>query len=144
MKLNEKIKEYRKIFNLSQEQLAEKLSVSRQVITKWENDEGLPEIGNLKAISKIMGISIDYLLDETKKLEYPLKRRCIRCNIEMIENFDIKIEGAGYGIKLTQQPHTTTYNTNKYSTPSSITHNYHLIHISRYSHLQTQHITNLY
>ena len=62
MKLNEKIKEYRKIFNLSQEQLAEKLSVSRQVITKWENDEGLPEIGNLKAISKIMGISIDYLL----------------------------------------------------------------------------------
>ena len=78
MKLNEKIKEYRKIFNLSQEQLAEKLSVSRQVITKWENDEGLPEIGNLKAISKIMGISIDYLLDETKKLEYPLKRRCIR------------------------------------------------------------------
>ena len=46
MKLNEKIKEYRKIFNLSQEQLAEKLSVSRQVITKWENDEGLPEIGN--------------------------------------------------------------------------------------------------
>ena len=85
MKLNEKIKEYRKIFNLSQEQLAEKLSVSRQVITKWENDEGLPEIGNLKAISKIMGISIDYLLDETKKLEYPLKRRCIRCNIEMIK-----------------------------------------------------------
>ena len=69
MKLNEKIKEYRKIFNLSQEQFAEKLSVSRQVITKWENDEGLPEIGNLKAISKIMGISIDYLLDETKKLE---------------------------------------------------------------------------
>ena len=68
MKLNEKIKEYRKIFNLSQEQLAEKLSVSRQVITKWENDEGLPEIGNLKAISKIMGISIDYLLDETKNL----------------------------------------------------------------------------
>ena len=73
MKLNEKIKEYRKIFNLSQEQLAEKLSVSRQVITKWENDEGLPEIGNLKAISKIMGISIDYLLDETKKLEEAIK-----------------------------------------------------------------------
>ena len=77
MKLNEKIKEYRKIFNLSQEQLCEKLSVSRQVITKWENNEDLPEIGNLKAISKIMGISIDYLLDETKKLEYPLKRSCM-------------------------------------------------------------------
>lgn len=93
MKLNKKIKEYRKIFNLSQEQLAEKLNVSRQVITKWENDEGLPEIGNLKSISKLMGISIDYFLDESKKLEYPMKRRCPRCNVEMIENFDIKVEG---------------------------------------------------
>ena len=51
MKLSEKIKEYRKIFNLSQEQLAEKMSVSRQVITKWENDEGRPEIGNLKILA---------------------------------------------------------------------------------------------
>lgn len=103
MKLNEKIKEYRKIFNLSQEQLAEKLNVSRQVVTKWENNEGIPEIGNLKSISKLMGISIDYLLDEGKRLEYPMKRRCLRCNVEMIENFDIKVEGAAYGVKVTQQ-----------------------------------------
>lgn len=103
MKLNEKIKEYRRIFGLSQEQLAEKLNVSRQVITKWENNEGLPELGNLKSISKLMGISIDYLLDESKKLEYPMKRRCIRCNVEMIENIDIKVEGGAYGIKVTQQ-----------------------------------------
>ncbi len=32
-----------------------------------------------------------------------MKRRCLRCNIEMIENFDIKVKGAGYGIKITQQ-----------------------------------------
>ena len=103
MKLNEKIKEYRQIFNLSQEQLAENMGVSRQAITKWENDEGLPEIGNLKLLSKLMGISIDYLLDESKRLEYPMKRRCLRCNVEMIEDFDVKVEGAGYGIKITQQ-----------------------------------------
>lgn len=103
MKLNEKIKEYRKIFNLSQEQLAENMGVSRQAITKWENDERLPEIGNLKLLSKLMGISIDYLLDESKRLEYPMKRRCLRCNVEMIEDFDVKVEGAGYGIKITQQ-----------------------------------------
>lgn len=103
MKLNEKIKEYRNIFDLTQEQLAEKLNVSRQVITKWESGEGLPEIGNLKSISKLMGISIDYLLDDSKKLEYPIRRRCLRCNIEMVENFDIKVEGACYGIKITQQ-----------------------------------------
>ena len=103
MKLNEKIKEYRKIFNLSQEGLAEKIGVSRQVITKWENDDPPPEIGNLKSLSKLMGISIDYLLDDSKKLEYPMKRRCLRCNVEMVEDFDIKVEGAGYGIKITQQ-----------------------------------------
>ena len=103
MKLNEKIKEYRRIFDLSQEQLAEKMSVSRQVITKWENDDGLPDIGNIKMLSKLMGISIDYLLDDSKRLEYPMKRRCLRCNVEMIENLDIKVEGAAYGIKITQQ-----------------------------------------
>lgn len=103
MKLNEKIKGYRKIFNLSQEQLAEKMGVSRQVITKWENDDGLPDIVNIKMLSKLMGISIDYLLDESKRLEYPMKRRCLRCNVEMIEDFDIKVEGAAYGIKITQQ-----------------------------------------
>lgn len=103
MKLNEKIKEYRRIFNLSQEQLAEKMSVSRQVITKWENDDGLPDIGNIKMLSKLMGISIDYLLDDSKRLEYPMKRRCLRCNVEMIEDLDIKVEGAAYGIKITQQ-----------------------------------------
>lgn len=103
MKLNEKIKEYRRIFDLSQEQLAEKMSVSRQVITKWENDDGLPDIGNIKMLSKLMGISIDYLLDDSKRLEYPMKRRCLRCNVEMIEDLDIKVEGAAYGIKITQQ-----------------------------------------
>ncbi len=103
MKLSEKLKEYRKIFNLSQEQFAQKMGVSRQVITKWETDEGLPEIGNLKLLSKLMGISIDYLLDDGKRLEYPMKRRCLRCNVEMLEDFDIKVEGASYGIKITKQ-----------------------------------------
>ncbi len=32
-----------------------------------------------------------------------MKRRCLRCNFEMIEDFDIKVEGAGYGIKITRQ-----------------------------------------
>lgn len=54
MKFNEKLKEYRKIFGLSQEKLAEKLNVSRQVITKWEADGGLPEISNLKSVAKYM------------------------------------------------------------------------------------------
>ena len=72
MKLSEKLKEYRNIFDLSQEELAEKLNVSRQVITKWENENGLPEISNLKALAELFGVSIDYLLDDEKIVEYPI------------------------------------------------------------------------
>ena len=72
MKLSEKIKTYRKTFDLSQEELAEKLNVSRQVITKWETEGGLPEISNLKALAELFNISIDYLLDEEKIIEYPI------------------------------------------------------------------------
>lgn len=103
MKFNEKLKRYRKMFDISQESLAEKLNISRQAVAKWEMGEALPDIANLKALANIMGISIDYLLDDNKKLEYPVQRRCPRCNIEMIEDYDIKVEGAGYGIKLTKQ-----------------------------------------
>ena len=46
MTLGEKIKEARKNTGLSQEQLAEKLAVSRSAIAKWESDKGLPDIDN--------------------------------------------------------------------------------------------------
>jgi transcriptional regulator with XRE-family HTH domain len=74
MKLNEKIKKYRKIFDLSQEQLAEKLNVSRQVITKWESDNGLPDIENLKQLSKTFNVSIDYLLNDNEEVTHPVLR----------------------------------------------------------------------
>lgn len=63
MSLGEKIKELRNKFSLSQEQLAEKLNVSRQAITKWEGNVGLPDTENLKSISELFGVTIDYLLD---------------------------------------------------------------------------------
>ena len=72
MKLNEKIRKYRKVFDLSQEELAEKLNVSRQVITKWENELGMPEIENLKALAKLFDVSVDFLLDEEMIIEYPI------------------------------------------------------------------------
>ena len=57
-----KICNLRKQNNMSQEQLAEKLNVSRQSISKWERDEALPDIYNLESISEIFGVSIDYLV----------------------------------------------------------------------------------
>lgn len=47
MTLGEKIREARRRCGFSQEQLAEKLSVSRSAIAKWETDKGLPDVGNL-------------------------------------------------------------------------------------------------
>ena len=64
MSIGEKLKEGRRKAGLSQEQLAEKLCVSRQAITKWESNRGMPDIGNIQNIAKLFGVSIDYLLDD--------------------------------------------------------------------------------
>ncbi len=69
MTLGEKIKQARKNAGLTQEQMAEKLMVSRPAITKWESDKGIPDIENLKAISKLLDVSLDYLLNEENAVE---------------------------------------------------------------------------
>ena len=66
MKLHEKIMIYRKKNGLSQEGLAEKIGVSRQAVSKWETGEALPEVTKLKALAETLGVSVDFLLDETK------------------------------------------------------------------------------
>lgn len=62
MTLEEQIKHYRKQAGLSQEKMAEKIGVSRQAITKWENGTGTPDIANLMAIADLFQISVDELL----------------------------------------------------------------------------------
>ena len=62
MTIGERLKKYRQENSLSQEQLAEQLMVSRQAITKWEADRGLPDIDNLISISKTLGITLDELV----------------------------------------------------------------------------------
>lgn len=64
MELKEKIKNLRKSKNMSQENLAELLNISRQAITKWESGEAYPDINNLIALSNLFQISIDRLLKE--------------------------------------------------------------------------------
>ncbi|WHY86817.1 helix-turn-helix transcriptional regulator [Neobacillus novalis] len=68
MTLGEKVKEFRKRAGLSQEQLADKLCVSRQAITKWENDRGIPDINNLQCIAKLFDVSIDSLVNSPKDI----------------------------------------------------------------------------
>jgi len=68
MTFADKLKDLRKSKNMSQEQLAEKLYVSRQAITKWENGTGLPDIENIVAIGALFNASLDDLLSEEKSV----------------------------------------------------------------------------
>ena len=64
-RLGKKLYEYRKEAGFSQEELAEKLDVSRQAVSKWECGESLPDTDNLISISKLYGVSLDELVDNT-------------------------------------------------------------------------------
>lgn len=62
MELNERLYELRKNNNWSQEELAEKLDVSRQTISKWESDKAIPELEKLIKLSEIYNITLDELV----------------------------------------------------------------------------------
>lgn len=62
MEFSEKLQQLRKQNNLTQEQLAEQLYVSRTAISKWESGKGYPNIDSLKSVSKLFSVSIDDLL----------------------------------------------------------------------------------
>lgn len=62
MEFHEKLQQLRKQKGLTQEELAERLYVSRTAVSKWESGRGFPNIESLKAISKCFAISVDELL----------------------------------------------------------------------------------
>ena len=62
MNFSEKLKEIRKKEGISQEQLAEKIGVTRQAITKWETGKGLPDVENMAILAEIFKTTIDELL----------------------------------------------------------------------------------
>ena len=68
MEFNEKLQELRRKKGLTQEELAQKLFVSRTAISKWESGRGYPSIDSLKEIAKFFSISIDELLSTNEVL----------------------------------------------------------------------------
>ena len=62
MEFHEKLQQLRKQKELTQEQLAECLFVSRAAVSKWESGRGYPNIDSLKALAKFYGVTIDELL----------------------------------------------------------------------------------
>lgn len=71
MKINEKIYTLRKKSGWSQDELADKLSVSRQSVSKWETGDSVPEPTKLPALAKIFSVTTDYLLDDSKEEYIP-------------------------------------------------------------------------
>ena len=65
MSLGEKLLDLRKKSGLSQEDVAEKLGVSRQTVSKWETDQTVPELIKAKLLSELYNVSYDYLISGT-------------------------------------------------------------------------------
>ncbi|MHC1723917.1 MAG: helix-turn-helix domain-containing protein [Aminipila sp.] len=85
MEFNEKLQQLRAQKNLTQEQLAEQLYVSRTAISKWESGKGYPNIESLKCISKIFSVTIDELLSGEKLISIAQTEN--RSNIKKIYGY---------------------------------------------------------
>lgn len=98
MTFAEKLKTIRKQAGMSQEQLAEKLGVSRQAVTKWETGAGIPDIDNIVSVSALFSISIDELLSnekgEKEQTDF-LFDSITEYDIDGPKRFDMKLGGAG-------------------------------------------------
>lgn len=64
MKIGNKLNQLRKLSGMTQEQLAEKIDVSRQTISKWESDSTSPDLESIVKLSRIFHVSLDDLLGE--------------------------------------------------------------------------------
>ena len=85
IKFGEKLKQYRKEKNLTQDELSAKIGVSSQAVSKWEKGECLPDVYNLKLLGQIFKISVDSLL-ETEEDEKIIETYKIRNAVfELVE-----------------------------------------------------------
>lgn len=80
MELKDKLQLLRKQNGYSQEQLADKLGIARQTLSKWENGQAVLELSNLISLSNLYGISIDRMVKEDDE-----------CNISLCRNASIDI-----------------------------------------------------
>ena len=94
MTLGQTIKYYRTKFNLSQSELGDQIGVSRQAVTKWETDAGIPDINNIQSLAKLFQISIDTLLSSDHHAQSLYESR-IEYDIDMLKDFDMNLGTLG-------------------------------------------------
>ncbi len=80
MNIGEKLYELRKGKNLSQEEVADKLNVTRQTISKWETNQSTPDFDKIKPLCELYGITADELLtgEKKEKEQKPLNKQDIK------------------------------------------------------------------
>src|SRR5699024_4466541 len=69
------LKELREAKKLSQDQVAKELNVSRQAISKWENDKTFPDIDNLIRLSRLYGVTLDKLVGVEREKEETAEKK---------------------------------------------------------------------
>lgn len=84
MNFPEKLLTLRKANNLTQEQLAEKLDVSRQSISKWESGQATPELEKIVVMSAIFDVTTDYLLKSSEIDDLSVKAEMLEKQQQMI------------------------------------------------------------
>lgn len=97
MNFADKLKEIRKTEGLSQEQLAEKMGVSRQAITKWETGRGLPDMENMIILAEIFKMTLDELVSREKQIQKQQQERFVSetvYDIDGSKHFDIQMGSA--------------------------------------------------
>ncbi|MBK5491318.1 helix-turn-helix transcriptional regulator [Bacillus sp. TH17] len=73
MSLGQQLKKFRESQNLSQEDVAKKIGVTRQAVYKWENDKSYPDIDNLIILSEFYNVTLDDLIKENDSFKKKIK-----------------------------------------------------------------------
>lgn len=84
MDFSEKLLALRKANDLTQEQLAEKLDVSRQSISKWESGQVVPDLGKIVALSTVFNVTTDYLLKSSEIDDLSMKTELLEKQQQMM------------------------------------------------------------
>lgn len=91
MTFADKILALRKNNGMTQEELAEKLNVSRQAISRWEMGTAQPDVENVLQISKLFSVTTDYLIDDSRNAEETVRTENTNAKME-----DKKVKYSGW------------------------------------------------